>query len=89
MILCQNLVQLVCCNTTVNIIIDGENRSQTAGTDTTAGIQREQPVVCALATLDAPFFFQFVINIAAALHITSGTQTNADGVFALGIERKL
>ena len=54
-VLCQNALDVLGNQAAVNIVVNGDNRSQSAGADAAAGCQRELAVLSALLRFDAQF----------------------------------
>ena len=60
----QDLVQIVYDQPSIHLIIDGDDRCQSAGADAPAGIQRELAVCCAFTAVNAKFFLEGIVNVA-------------------------
>ena len=86
MILCKDILDHVCGQTSVNFAVHRHNRSQATGAYATAGFQRELTVCGTLSAGNSQNFLQFLVNLAGALYLASGTKTYRDIVFSLGIQ---
>ena len=74
-VLGQNGIDVIGSQTAVNVIVDGENGSQTTSTDAAAVIQRELAVGGNFAHADAQTLGQTGDQIGCALNVAGSTQT--------------
>ena len=59
----QDLVQIVYDQPSIHLIIDGDDRCQSAGADAPAGIQRELAVCCAFTAVNAQADRYFILSL--------------------------
>ena len=85
----QDLVQIVYDQPSIHLIVDGDDRCQSAGADAPAGIQRELAVCCAFTAVNAQFFLEGIVNVARALYIAGSAQADRYFILSLGIEGEL
>ena len=83
LILGQNRVDVVDNQTAVDIIINGHNRSKTAGTDAAAGFQRELTVGGAAAVFDTELLGQLAALAHGLESYLSPKSTDISAMFAM------
>ena len=83
-ILCQNTFEIIQSQLTVYVIINRHDRGKAAGTDATAGFQRELAIIRTTAVFDTQNILKLAENLTGALYITGSSQTDRDIIFALG-----
>ncbi len=88
-VLCKDIVDIVNGKSAVNIVVDGENGSKTAGSYAAAGFKGKLAVGSTAPALNAELFDKLVVDIAASLNVASGSETYGNLVLTLGVKREL
>ena len=88
-VLCEDTFEHVGFQTAVNVFTDGENGSETAGTDAAGSFKAELEVFGDAAVGNTEESFQLVHQDTGALNVACGTKTYCNGIGSLGVEKEL
>ena len=88
-VFCQDSGDVIHCQAAVYLVIYHHNRRQSAGAYTAAGVQRELAVGSTFAVGNAQKLFELFENVAGALNVAGGSETDGNPVLALGLKREL
>lgn len=88
-VLCKDIVDIVNGKSSVNVLVDRENGSKTAGSYAAAGFKRELAVGSTASAVDAELFDKLVVDIAASLNVARSSEAYGNFVLTLGVEREL
>ena len=77
---------LVGCYMAIYLLLDRDNRRQTAGAQAAGNFKREKAIFAGLAEIDAELLFEAVGNAICAFYIAGGAETNTDLVAAGALE---